>query len=224
MIPDIFEILTSQVEVENFYGITLLGLKQFPLEKAINRFWKRCMDILGASVGLVVFFPLFVMIALLIKRDSPGPIFYYQKRVGEDGREFEMVKFRTMVINAEEKTGPVWTSEDDARRTKLGSILRQYNLDELPQLWNVLKGEMSLVGPRPERPHFVNEFKDRVPRYMSRHKIKSGMTGWAQVNGLRGQTSVSERIKYDLFYLENWSILFDVRIICRTFLTRKNAY
>lgn len=224
MIPDIFEILTSQVEVENFYGVTLLGLKQFPLEKAINRFWKRGMDVFGASVGLVLSLPLLLILAVWIKRDSPGPVFYSQERVGEDGRKFTMVKFRTMVENAEDETGPVWAREQDARRTWLGKILRRYNLDELPQLWNVLKGEMSLVGPRPERPHFVSEFKDRVPRYMSRHKIKSGMTGWAQVNGFRGNTSILERVKYDLYYLENWSVLFDIKIICKTFLSRKNAY
>jgi exopolysaccharide biosynthesis polyprenyl glycosylphosphotransferase len=224
MIPDIFEILTSQVEVENFYGVTLLGLKQFPLEKAMNRFLKRAMDVFGASFGLVLCFPLFLILFVLIKRDSSGPVFYRQERVGEDGRKFTMVKFRTMIENAEEKTGPVWTSEKDSRRTQLGQFLRRYNLDELPQLWNVLKGEMSLVGPRPERPYFVNEFKDRVPRYMSRHKIKSGMTGWAQVNGLRGNTSILERVKYDLYYLENWSVLFDIKIICKTFLSGKNAY
>ncbi|MBI1883351.1 MAG: undecaprenyl-phosphate glucose phosphotransferase [Chlamydiae bacterium] len=224
MIPNVFEILTSQVEIENFYGVTLLGLKPFPLEKATNRFLKKSMDVLGAGLGFVLISPFFLFLAILVKRSSRGPVFYKQERVGEDGRTFTMIKFRTMHENAEEKTGPVWTSREDPRRTKIGKFLRKYNLDELPQLWNVLKGEMSLVGPRPERPHFVNEFKDRVPRYMSRHKIKSGMTGWAQVNGLRGNTSISERIKYDLYYLENWSILLDLKIIFRTLFARENAY
>ncbi|MBI1871730.1 MAG: undecaprenyl-phosphate glucose phosphotransferase [Chlamydiae bacterium] len=224
MIPNLFEMLTSQVEIENFYGVTLLGLKQFPLEKTMNRFWKRGVDILGSILGLTVGFPVFILLAAWVKKDSWGPIFYRQERVGEDGKVFTLVKFRTMRVDAEEKSGPVWATEDDPRRTGLGRFLRKYNLDELPQLWNVLKGEMSLVGPRPERPHFVNEFKMRVPRYMSRHKIKSGMTGWAQVNGLRGNTSISERLKYDLYYLENWSILFDIKIILKTLSNQKNAY
>jgi len=224
MVPNIFEILTSQVEVDYFNGVTLLGLKQFPLEKTFNRFLKRTMDIIGSVFGLIILFPMFAFIAILVKRDSKGPIFYRQERVGEDGQTFEIVKFRTMIENAESKTGPVWATEDDSRRTQLGEILRQFNLDELPQLWNVLKGEMSMVGPRPERPHFVNEFKDSIPRYMSRHRIKSGMTGWAQVNGLRGNTSIVDRIKYDLYYLENWSLILDLKIILKTFLTRKNAY
>ncbi len=224
MVPDIFEILTTQVELENFHGITLLGLKQFPLEKAINRFYKRTIDILGASFGLIILTPLFLLLSGLIKKDSSGSVFYKQERIGQDGKHFMMIKFRTMKQNAEEKTGPVWAKEDDPRRTKIGAFLRQFNLDELPQLWNVLKADMSLVGPRPERPHFVNEFKGKIPRYMSRHRIKSGMTGWAQVNGLRGNTSILERIKYDLYYLENWSIWFDLRIILKTFFARQNAY
>lgn len=224
MVPNIFEILTSQVEVDYFNGVTLLGLKQFPLEKTLNRILKRSMDIFGSLFGLIALLPLFAFISVLIKHNSKGHVFYRQERVGEDGQTFTIVKFRTMIENAEAKTGPVWASEGDSRRTSLGETLRQFNLDELPQLWNVLKGEMSLVGPRPERPHFVNEFKDRIPRYMSRHRIKSGMTGWAQVNGLRGNTSIVDRIKYDLYYLENWSLMLDLKIILKTFLTRKNAY
>lgn len=224
MVPDIFEILTTQVELENFCGVTLLGLKQFPLEKSLNRFYKRSVDIAGSGFGLIFLVPFFAFLSWMIKKDSRGPVFFEQERVGEDGKRFMMIKFRTMVQNAEDTTGPVWTQQDDPRRTKIGHFLRRFNLDELPQLWNVLKGDMSLVGPRPERPHFVNEFKDRVPHYMSRHKIKSGMTGWAQVNGLRGNTSVLERVKHDLYYLENWSIGLDLKIILRTFLTRKNAY
>ncbi len=224
MVPDIFEILTTQVELENFHGITLLGLKQFPLEKAINRFYKRTVDVLGASFGLILLSPLFLLIGCLIKKDSAGTIFYTQERIGQDGKHFMMIKFRTMSPDAEKKTGPVWAKEDDPRRTRIGAFLRRFNLDELPQLWNVLKADMSLVGPRPERPHFVNEFKGKIPRYMSRHRIKSGMTGWAQVNGLRGNTSILERIKYDLYYLENWSIWFDLKIILKTFFARQNAY
>ena len=224
MVPSLFEILTSQVELENFYGVTLIGLKQFPLEKLVNRVLKRVLDIAGALFVMIFGCPLFIIIALLIKRDSLGPTFYFQERMGEDGKIFKMIKFRTMVQDAEESTGPVWAAQEDNRRTKIGIFLRRWNLDELPQVVNVLRGAMSMVGPRPERPHFVTEFKESVPRYMSRHKVKSGMTGWAQVNGLRGNTSVIERIKFDLYYLENWSIWFDFQILLRTFFARKNAY
>ncbi|MDP8217130.1 MAG: undecaprenyl-phosphate glucose phosphotransferase [Candidatus Theseobacter exili] len=222
MVPDMFEIVASQVEMDNVDGVPILGLKEFPLEKFWNRLVKRFIDILGALSGLVVGFPLYFICGLLIKHDSKGSVFYKQERVGEDGKQFIMFKFRTMVLHAEEKTGPVMAKESDSRCTKIGAILRSYNLDELPQLINVLKGDMSLVGPRPERPHFVNEFRSNIPRYMSRHKVKSGMTGWAQVNGLRGNTSISERVKYDLFYMENWSIWLDMKIILLTF-RRKNG-
>jgi lipopolysaccharide/colanic/teichoic acid biosynthesis glycosyltransferase len=160
----------------------------------------------------------------LIRRESPGPVFFRQIRCGESGRRFTIYKLRTMRVDAEEETGPVWTSENDPRRTRIGAFLRRHNLDELPQFWNVLKGEMSLVGPRPERPHFVEQFKEDISRYMWRHVSKPGMTGWAQVNGLRGNTSIRERIKYDLYYLENWSLAFDFKILLRTFFSRRNAY
>jgi len=145
-------------------------------------------------------------------------------RCGEGGREFTIYKLRTMTEDAEDDTGPIWALPDDPRRTQIGAFLRRHNLDELPQFWNVLKGDMSLVGPRPERPHFVEQFKEDISRYMWRHASKPGMTGWAQVNGLRGNTSISERIKYDLYYLENWSLAFDFKIIVRTFFSRENAY
>ena len=224
MIPDLFEIITSCVEVDNIDGLPILGLREFPLEKPWNRLIKRFFDIVGSSVGLLVTLPLFPFIFYFIRKDSDGPVFYKQIRVGEDGKEFNILKFRTMKIDAEKKTGPVWAKEDDPRRTKIGALLRRYNLDEVPQLINVLKGDMSLVGPRPERPHFVKEFKENVPRYMSRHIVKSGITGWAQVNGLRGNTSIDQRIKYDLYYMENWSILYDVKIMLMTFFARENAY
>ena len=147
-----------------------------------------------------------------------------QKRIGEDGRRFAMIKFRTMVDNAEKGVGRVWASKNDTRRTQIGAALRRTNLDELPQLINVFKGEMSLVGPRPERPHFVGQFKESIPRYMARHKIRSGMTGWAQVNGLRGNTSIEERTKYDLYYIENWSLTFDIKIMFMSIFALKNAY
>ncbi len=224
LVPDIFEILTSRVDITHVDGIPLLGFHEFPLQKALARILKRQMDLLGAVLGLVLLSPLLALIAVLIKRDSSGPVFYKQERCGEDGKVFLIYKFRTMVVGAEKQTGPVWAKPDDQRRTRLGSFLRRTNLDELPQLINVLKGNMSLVGPRPERPHFVDKFREDVPRYMSRHHIKSGLTGWAQVNGLRGDTSIEERIKYDLYYIEHWSLFFDFKILLMTMFARKNAY
>jgi lipopolysaccharide/colanic/teichoic acid biosynthesis glycosyltransferase len=168
--------------------------------------------------------PLLFLIAFLVKISSPGPVFYLQKSVGEDGGHFTIFKFRTMVDNAEKGVGRIWALEEDPRRTRIGAFLRSKNLDELPQLINVFRGEMSLVGPRPERPHFVGKFKENIPRYMARHKIKSGLTGWAQVNGLRGNTSIEERTKYDLYYIENWSLAFDLKIMFMSLFALKNAY
>ena len=165
---------------------------------------------------LIATFPILVSIGFVIKLTSSGPILYRQDRIGMDGHRFQMLKFRTMRVGAEKETGPVWAKENDHRRTKIGSFLRRTSLDELPQLFNVLKGEMSLIGPRPERPHFIKEFKDRIPLYMLRHKTKAGMTGWAQVNGWRGNTSLEKRIEHDLYYIQNWSIGFDLRILLMT--------
>ena len=176
---------------------------------------------------LIATFPILVSISFVIKLTSSGPVLYRQDRIGMDGHRFQMLKFRTMKVGAEKETGPVWAKDNDRRRTKIGSFLRRTSLDELPQLFNVLKGEMSLVGPRPERPDFVKEFKDRIPLYMLRHKTKAGMTGWAQVNGWRGNTSLEKRIEHDLYYIQHWSIGFDVRILLMTlwkgFLS-KSAY
>jgi len=176
---------------------------------------KRAMDIVGATVGLILLSPLMLLIALLIKLDSPGPVFYVQERMGLDGRPFLMLKFRSMRADAEIE-GPGWTRPDDPRRTRVGALLRRLNLDELPQLINVLLGDMSLVGPRPERPIYVEQFRRVIPRYMERHREKAGITGWAQINGLRGDTSIAERTKYDLWYVENWSLWLDIKILLRT--------
>lgn len=224
LVADLLGMVTSQVDMRTIDGVPLLGLKESPLADSYNRFIKRVMDIAVSSAALLILSPLFAVMALLVKAGSPGPVFYLQERIGEDGRWFKMIKFRTMVPNAEKETGPVWAKENDPRRTAIGSFLRKTNLDELPQLVNVFKGEMSLVGPRPERPHFVDKFKEDIPRYMARHKIKSGMTGWAQVNGLRGNTSIEERTKYDLYYIENWSLVFDIKIIFMSVFAMKNAY
>jgi exopolysaccharide biosynthesis polyprenyl glycosylphosphotransferase len=224
LVPDIYEILASNVEVVTIAGVPLIGLKSLPLDSAWNRLLKRAIDLVGAVVGLIVLALPMAVIAVLIKCSSRGPVFYRQVRCGEDGRRFTMVKFRTMVVDAERETGPVWAEQDDPRKTRLGKALRTYNLDELPQLFNVLKGDMSLVGPRPERPYFIEQFKELIPRYFSRHHVKSGITGWAQVNGLRQSTSVEERIKHDIYYIENWSVLLDLRILLRTLFTKKHGY
>ncbi len=180
-----------------------------------------------ALLALVVLSPLLVLLALLIKVSSPGPILYRQERMGLDGKTFSMLKFRSMAVDAESKSGPVWAKADDTRRTLLGSFLRKTSLDELPQFWNVFKGEMSLVGPRPERPVFVDRFKSEIPHYMLRHKVKAGITGWAQVNGWRGDTSLKHRIEFDLYYIRNWSYFLDIKILWLTLwkgFINRNAY
>lgn len=224
MVPDLFRIMTTGMDVQSLNDIPLLGISAWPLDRFWNRLLKRMEDITGSLIGLLLSTPVIGVAAVLIKRESPGPVFYKQHRCGEGGRCFTLFKLRTMPMDAEDRTGPVWTVENDARRTRVGQTLRRFNLDELPQFWNVLKGEMSLVGPRPERPHFVEQFKEEIGNYMSRHVSKPGMTGWAQINGLRGNTDLCERVKYDLYYLENWSIPFDFKILLKTFTARKNAY
>ena len=224
MVPDMFRIMTGSMDMRVVDDIPLLGVSRWPLDFFWNRVFKRAEDIAGAFFGLVLVSPLLGVAALLVRATSPGPVFYRQERCGENGRTFTIYKLRTMREDAEKETGPVWTVENDPRRTRVGAFLRRFNIDELPQLWNVLKGDMSLVGPRPERPHFVEKFKDDISRYMWRHVSKPGMTGWAQVNGLRGNTSIEERIRYDLYYLENWSLAFDFKILLRTFQARDNAY
>lgn len=223
-VPDMFEILTKQVDVVSFDGVPLVGLRHIPLHYPWNRFVKRCFDIIGSAIGLLLSAPAIFAAAIAVKLDSAGPVFFSQERMGEDGRRFRLYKLRTMVQDAERNTGPVWAKENDPRCTRVGAFLRRYSLDELPQFYNVLKGDMSLVGPRPERPYFVHRFKEDIPRYMSRHTVRSGITGWAQVNGLRGDTSLKARLRYDMYYLENWSILFDIKVLLMTLFARKNAY
>ncbi len=212
--PDVFQLIATQPSLDDLGGLPLLTVRD-----VAQRGWKlalkRTMDVVGASVGLILLSPLMLLIAILIKLDSPGPVFYVQERMGLDGRPFLMLKFRSMRADAE-KDGPGWTRPDDPRRTRVGAILRRLNLDELPQLINVLLGDMSLVGPRPERPVYVEQFRRVIPRYMERHREKAGITGWAQINGLRGDTSITERTKYDLWYVENWSLWLDIKILLRT--------
>jgi exopolysaccharide biosynthesis polyprenyl glycosylphosphotransferase len=222
--PDLFQYITSQAGIDDLGGLPLLSVRDYALRGYMLAF-KRIMDFAGAAVGLVLFAPLMLLTAIAIKLESPGPVFFAQPRMGLDGKQFLMLKFRSMRSDAE-KDGPGWTTKNDPRQTRLGSLLRKVEVDELPNLINVLLGEMSLVGPRPEQAYYVEQFRQIVPRYMDRHREKGGMTGWAQVNGLRGDTSISERTKYDLWYSENWSILLDVKILLRTFwqiLQRKNG-
>lgn len=224
--PDVFQIIASEVSVADLGGLPLLTVRDIAL-----RGWKltlkRAMDLVVSAVGLVLLSPFMLLMALLVKLDSKGPVFYAQERMGLDSVPFQMMKFRSMKEGAEDETGPVWATKEDPRCTRVGAFLRRFSLDELPQLMNIVLGEMSLVGPRPERPIFVEQFKQLVPRYMERHQEKAGITGWAQVNGLRGDTSIVERTKYDLYYIENWSILFDIKIVLKTLLllfTERNAY
>jgi len=216
VVPDLTEMLFSQVSTEVVDGIPMLGPRSSPLQ-GWNVILKRTFDIAGALVFLVFLSPILGFIALFIRFDSRGPILFRQERVGADGRRFVILKFRTMRQDAERRTGPVFSTPGDPRQTRVGRVLRQLHLDELPQLFNIIKGEMSLVGPRPERPHFVAQFREEIPRYMARHRVKSGMTGWAQVSGQSGhEGTISERLKYDLYYIENWSLLFDVKVLLLT--------
>ena len=224
LVPDLFRLLTSSVDVQNVHGIPLLGVGKWPLDYLWNRIMKRTVDIFFSIFGLIVAAPIIACAAVLIRRESPGPVFYRQVRCGERGKQFTLYKLRSMHLDAERVSEPAWTKENDNRRTQVGAFLRGNNLDELPQLVNVLKGDMSLVGPRPERPHFVEQFKEELVNYMWRHVHKPGMTGWAQVNGLRGDTDIPDRIKHDLYYLENWSLAFDLKIILRTLFSSENAY
>jgi Undecaprenyl-phosphate glucose phosphotransferase len=230
VVPDLVQYATIQAALEDLDGIPIISLNEVPL-RGWNSMAKRLMDVtLGSTLLLLltVVLPLFPVVALLIKlRGGPGPVFFRQERMSLDGRTFLMYKFRSMHDDAERDTGPVFAQAEDPRRTRVGSWLRRRNLDELPQLINVVLGDMSLVGPRPERPPFVRQFKERIPQYMLRHRVKTGMTGWAQVNGWRGNTSIEKRIEYDLYYIENWSLRLDLKILILTLFRgfgQKHAY
>lgn len=223
--PDVFQFMTSEASIDALGGLPLLSVRDYAL-RGYMLIFKRMMDLVGAVMGLIFFSPLMLLIAMAIKLESPGPVFFVQERMGLDGKPFRMLKFRSMRSDAE-KHGPGWTLDNDPRQTRLGRFLRKVDVDELPQLINVLFGEMSMVGPRPEQAHYVEHFRRTVPRYMERHQEKGGMTGWAQVNGLRGDTSIEERTKYDLWYSANWSILLDIKILLRTvwqLMERKNTH
>lgn len=216
MVPDVLEILTSQMRVRELEGIPFLRIKGVPFT-TWGRITKRLFDLAVSGVTLILLSPVLLLIGLIIKLDSRGPVLFSQKRIGLDGKEFTMLKFRSMKPGSDRFDGEAGLGiRNDPRRTRVGSFLRRTSMDELPQLVNVVKGEMSLVGPRPERTKFVEEFSDVVPKYLDRHRVKTGVTGWAQVNGFRGDTSIEERIRYDLYYIENWSLAFDIKILLRT--------
>ena len=214
-VPDLGDLATLRGSIEEFDGLQIISLQSSP-HHGWNVFLKGLVDVAVGGVALLIFLPLMALIAIAIKCSSRGPVLYRQERMGLDGRRFQMLKFRTMVADAEGLTGPVWSTDNDPRVTFVGRWLRHTSLDELPQLINVLRGEMSLVGPRPERPPLIEEFRTRIPKYMLRHKVKAGMTGWAQVNGWRGNTSLATRIEYDLDYIENWSLGRDLKILFLT--------
>lgn len=225
IIPDLSYSLIGH-KIEDFWGIPLVTYNK-PTFNPLELFLKDVIDRIVVLIGLIAISPLFVLIAILVKLTSKGPIFYGQERITQDGRTFKMWKFRTMTVAKNGEDKEEWQSKNNVRITKIGNILRRSSLDEIPQFLNILFGEMSLVGPRPERTHFVDKFKNEIPNYMLRHKMKAGLTGWAQVNGLRGDTSLVDRVEYDLYYIKNWSIWFDVKIILLTFVKgfiNKNAY
>jgi Undecaprenyl-phosphate glucose phosphotransferase len=226
LIPDIYDYIVLGCTVDDFDQLPVLALNEAPIDP-LGAFWKRLFDLAGSLAALLVFSPVFLLLAILVKLTSRGPIFYGQTRMSVDGSTFKMWKFRSMKVEAEKETGAVWAKKGDDRRTPIGSFLRSTSLDEIPQFWNVLMGEMSLVGPRPERPEFVHQFRGRIPLYMLRHKVKAGITGWAQINGWRGDTSLEKRIECDLFYIRHWSLALDLKILALTFLkgfVNKNAY
>ena len=226
-IPDYNKIIPTKPYTEDILGLPVINIRYVPLNNTFNAMIKRAMDIVGSICGIIVTSPLMLLMCLLIKLTSPGPLIYKQERVGLHNRTFRMYKFRSMEIQPESEEKKAWTVKNDPRVTGIGKFMRHTSIDELPQLFNILKGDMSLVGPRPERPFFVEKFREEIPRYMVKHQVRPGLTGWAQVNGYRGDTSIRKRIECDLYYIENWSIGFDVKIIFLTFFKgfiNKNAY
>jgi len=225
VVPNVFEVLLSGLHLEMLGKVPVLGTDRLPLDSTLNRLLKRGVDMVGGAVGLMVFGPVMLAAMFFVWAEKPGPVIYRQVRSGRFGRNFRMMKIRTMKEDAEKETGPKWATKDDDRRLWCGEFLRKWNIDELPQFWHVLIGEMTLVGPRPERPEFIRKFKHEIRNYNVRHAAKPGMTGWAQISGLRGNTSLDERVNADLWYLENWSLALDFYIMFMTlFSKQKNAY
>ncbi len=226
-IPDYGNIIPTKPYTEDLMGLPVINIRYVPLSNTFNMIIKRLTDLVGASICLVLFSPVMLVAAILVKITSPGPLIFKQERVGLHNRPFIMYKFRSMEVQKKQNEQKGWTTKNDPRVTNVGKFLRKTSIDELPQLINVLRGEMSLIGPRPERPQFVEKFREEIPRYMIKHQVRPGMTGWAQVNGLRGDTSIRKRIEYDLYYIENWTFGLDVKIILMTIykgFVNKNAY
>lgn len=226
-IPDYDNVIPTKPYTEDLLGLPIIHIRYVPLNDPLNAIVKRSMDIVGGIMALIVFSPVMLLTAIAVKLSSPGPVIFKQERVGKHNRTFRMYKFRSMTVQTDDDEKKGWTTAHDPRVTKVGKIIRKTSIDELPQIFNVLKGEMSLIGPRPERPQFVEQFKEEIPRYMVKHQVRPGMTGWAQVNGYRGDTSISERIKFDLYYIENWSVGLDLKILLLTVFkgfVNKNAY
>lgn len=227
IIPDYFDYLPGRPKIEEFEEFPLLNIRYVPLDDPFNRFIKRCFDIIVSMSALILTAPVIIIVALGVKVTSPGPVFFKQQRVGLNNRLFNMLKFRSMRVADDHSADTTWTTSDDPRKTKFGTFIRKTSLDELPQFINVFLGDMSVVGPRPERPFFVDQFKEKIPKYMVKHQVKPGITGWAQANGWRGDTSIEKRIEFDIYYIENWDLLFDVKIMLLTLykgLVNKNAY
>ncbi|MBQ5850731.1 MAG: undecaprenyl-phosphate glucose phosphotransferase [Lachnospiraceae bacterium] len=226
-IPDYNSVIPSKPYLEDLGGLAVINIRRVPLTNTANMLIKRMVDIIGATLAIIIFSPIMIIAAIGVKTTSKGPLIFKQERVGLHNKTFKMYKFRSMEVQPVEEEKKGWTKKNDPRVTKIGRILRSTSIDELPQLFNVLKGDMSLIGPRPERPRFVEQFKEEIPRYMIKHQVRPGITGWAQVNGYRGDTSIKKRIEYDLYYIENWTLTFDIKIILMTFFTgfvNKNAY
>lgn len=226
-IPDYNSLIPSKPYTEDLLGLPVVNIRHVPLTNTGNILMKRVVDIVGSMAGILVTCPIMLIAAILVKITSPGPVIFRQERVGLHNKPFFMYKFRSMTLQTPREEKNAWTVKDDPRVTKVGRFLRRTSLDELPQLFNILKGDMSLVGPRPERPGWVEKFREEIPRYMVRHQVRPGLTGWAQVNGLRGDTSIRKRIEHDLYYIENWTMGFDIKIVLMTFYTgfiNKNAY
>jgi Undecaprenyl-phosphate glucose phosphotransferase len=226
-VPDYNDIIPTRPYTEDLMGLPVVNIRHVPLTNTFNMVCKRVMDIVGSIFAIILFSPVMLVTALLVKATSKGPLIYKQERVGLHNQTFQMYKFRSMEVQSAKSEKKAWTVRNDPRVTKVGRIIRRTSIDELPQLFNILKGDMSLVGPRPERPFFVEKFREEVPRYMVKHQVRPGLTGWAQVNGYRGDTSIKKRIEYDLYYIENWTIGLDIKILFLTFFkgfVNKNAY
>jgi exopolysaccharide biosynthesis polyprenyl glycosylphosphotransferase len=223
MIPSGFQILLTGLQITTISSVPVLGIMELPLEKPLNALLKRTVDLIGAVVGLILFAPIILFFCIFVYLESPGPVFYRQVRSGRKGKHFEIIKIRSMKPDAERESGARWATKEDPRRLRCGAFMRRWNIDELPQFWNVLMGEMSLVGPRPERPELIVGFKETVDHYNARHHVTPGLTGWAAVNGLRGDTDLVERIRYDLYYMENWSLILDLQIMAMTFFKWEGA-